>query len=86
MRRLASGSKLSASAREESLIGRWRASCQAQHLQPSFKMVASVLAGGVGMSDFCAEHDWHTLGKCSHESLIRLPLFSRETSINANQR
>jgi hypothetical protein len=71
--------------RELSLIGRRRASCQAQDLQPFFKMVASVLAGSVGMSDFCAAHDWHTLGKCSHENPIRLPLFCRATLISANQ-
>ena len=85
MRRQAWGSE-HANAREKTLPGHWRASCQAQDLQPSFKMGASVLAGSVGMSDFCAAHDWHTFGKCSHESLIRLPLFSRETLINANQR
>ncbi len=44
-------------------------------------MVASVLAGSVGTTDFCAAHDGHTLGKCSHENPIRLPLFCRETLI-----
>ena len=44
-------------------------------------MVAWVFAGSAGMSDFFAAHDWHTLGKCSHGSLIRLPLFCRETLI-----
>jgi hypothetical protein len=39
-------------------------------------MVASVLAGSDGMTDFCAARDWHSLGKCSHENLIRLLLFS----------
>ena len=34
-----------------------------------------------GWGDFCAAHNFHTLGRCSHESLIRLPLFSRETLI-----
>jgi hypothetical protein len=55
-------------------------------LQPSFKMVASGLAGSVGISGPFAAHNWHALGKCSPESLIRLPLFSRETLINPNQR
>ena len=41
-----------------------------------YQNVAAVFAGGVGMRDFCAAHGWHTLGKCSHENLIRLPLFS----------
>ena len=75
----------SASARENSLPGHWRASCQAQDLQPSFKMGASALAGSVGMSDFFAAHDWHTLGKYSHELPIRLPLFCRETLIQPDQ-
>jgi hypothetical protein len=39
-----------------------------------------------GWGDFIAAHDLDTLGKCSHENPIRLPHFSRETLINANQR
>jgi hypothetical protein len=48
-----------ANAREDSLPGSWRASCQARDLRPSFKMAASVSAGSVGMSDFCAARDRH---------------------------
>jgi hypothetical protein len=78
-------SEHAARAREESLPGLGRASCQAEDLQPFIKMVASVLAGSDETTDFCAALDWHTLGKCPHESLLRLPLFCRETLINTNQ-
>jgi hypothetical protein len=52
--------------RISSLLSKWSPQC-------------SLEASGWG--DFCAAHNFHTLGKCSHESLIRLPLFCQETLI-----